>query len=141
MKKMVALSLLGLFFAFVAAQFVQLQPKSPFAKHGVVNSEQRHVGAWLPGKPSSPIRIHLFSPRGIAHYGTENTEIQARVQFTRPMDRPVRFRWTLPPGAQIIQGQLTGEIPPMRPGELFKPSLTLTGIGIKELPRNVSLEV
>lgn len=141
MKRLIFISILGLLVAFIGTLITGAAPMSPFAKHSVVNPEQKQVDAWLSGKPRSPIRVHLRSPRGMAHDSKETTQIQALVQVTRPMENSVLFTWHLPDGAQVVQGDLTGNIPNLRPGEIYRIAITVTGIGIKELPRNVSLTV
>lgn len=140
-KKIALTSILGLMIAMVVSFAMQTKQKSPFAKHSVISSEQQHMGPWLPGKPNAPIRIHLYSPRGMAHYGTETTTIQALVQLTRGMNRPVSYHWVLPDGVQVVDGNLLGSVPADQVGRIFKTSITVTGLGIKELPRNVNLEV
>lgn len=140
-RRFVFFSLLGLAIAFLGVNATKIEPRSPFAKRSVVNPEQKHIGPWLPGKPNSPLRIYLFSPRGLAHETRETTEIAAKIQLTREMLNEVKFRWQLPDGVQVVKGQTEGILPSLRPREIHRVSITVTGIGVRDLPKNVSLTV
>lgn len=140
-KHIVLASFFGLAVAFVAVTFSRVEPQSPFAKNSVFKPEQKRSAAWLPGKPNSPIRIHLYSPRGLALRGHEATQVQALVQLTQSIDQPLDFEWQLPEGVEVVQGDMRGTLNDLRRGQIYRVAVVVTGLGVKELPRNISLTV
>ncbi|PWU19430.1 MAG: hypothetical protein C5B49_05810 [Bdellovibrio sp.] len=95
----------------------------------------------LPGKPSAPIRTYLHSPSGLASTGDEPTEIEALVEITNPALKDLRFRWQLPHHAELVQGVTEDVILALKPGTVWRTSITVKGLGAQEEVQSVLFTV
>lgn len=140
-KGILALVSAGVLLGSCLSILENVQRKSPFAKHSVVPPQKVHQGRWLPGKPNSPLRVHLESPEGLAFFPEEVTRIEAKIQFTVHLEAPLKFQWDLPEDVELVEGESSGVIPPLPPGEIVQISISVRGIGYKAEPRNIQLNL
>lgn len=140
-RSMLIISVIGAIIGSLLSSIESIQDKSPFAKHSVINVKNKGRGGWIPGKPNAPIRLHLSSPEGMAYTGDEITEIEAMVQLIMPLPNEARYRWRLPEGVELMDGDLEGLLPDLRAGEIHQVRIRVKGLGYKEVPKNISFEV
>ena len=94
--------------------------------------------ALLMGKHLSVVQVSVRAPDGIpAHEGQEVTLV-GWVRLNQPVNQDLRFRWDLPEGVHVVEGQLEDSWANVRAGQTAETRLTVVGFS-QETLRMVAL--
>ena len=96
-----------------------------------------HLG--ITSKPNQSIRVSIEVVDGFPSSNDEVAILRAKISASNQITGAVDFQWTLPPGAELVSGELMESISNMGSDEIVR-EISVRGFSSEGLPRNVTLE-
>lgn len=125
-------------FAFGATAFL-MKPhlKSPSPPR---NPSSQLASKWA-GKHSSPFQIQISAPNGVPTNEKADLELIATVNVQQAFNEDIEFNWILPPGVDLVDGDLQDSISGLQAGQSFERRLVVQGFTKGDASQIVVLQV
>lgn len=93
------------------------------------------------GKMNQSIDVRLEALGGIPDNDEQELRLIAHVTLHRPIDQELSYQWVLPPGAELVSGELEDVWPGIQPGQTVSTEISLLGVSKEGLVKSVTLHV
>ena len=96
-----------------------------------------HLG--IAGKPNQSIRIQLEVVDGFPSSNEEAATLRATISASNQIDESIDLQWILPPGTELISGQLKETVNNLGTDSITR-EILVRGFSSEGMPRNITLE-
>lgn len=93
------------------------------------------------GKPNQLIEVRIDPVNGFPSSDDQEATLKATITLNRAVDSDISFQWVLPPGIELVSGELTDVIPGLKVGQSVSREISVLGFSSEGNPRNISIEV
>jgi len=140
-KKIIVISIAGLFFGFAFAFFWQKHqsPRNPASD--LPAPKLKIWGNHQFGKMGKPIEIQIKKLNGSAEKSEQEVILEAEVFVRSHFDSEVEYQWVLPEGVELVSGYLNDSWPGIQSGQLAKTSISVIGFSKEDSPKTIILQV
>ena len=93
------------------------------------------------GKMNQSIDVRLEAIGGIPDNDDQELRLIAHVTLHRPIDQELSYQWVLPPGAELVSGELDDVWPGIQPGQTVSTEISVLGVSKEGLVKSITLHV
>jgi hypothetical protein len=120
-----ALMVLGLIIGISSAMFYKIHNTVPL--RSVASIESYHPSRLSLGKQAAPMNIEIIGPESFPEDSSEIVELVGFITQNIQGDRWIEYKWTLPPGVELIQGPIEDALQNARLGQPQRVSILIKG--------------
>lgn len=92
-------------------------------------------------KPSAPLNVDVIAPNGFSESESGSILLEGTIELSTGVSEPVFFTWHLPEGVQLVDGPLTGMVPPLTRGQHYTTLVEVRGFTSTDKPQRIMLDV
>lgn len=101
----------------------------------------RNPASQWAGKHSSPFQIQISAPKGVPANENADLELIAKVSVQQTFNEDIEFNWILPPGVDLVDGDLQDSLSGLQAGQSFERRLVVHGFTKGDASQIIVLQV
>lgn len=142
LKKIAFVSAIGLTIGILGSIFYQNIPNRRLAsEHPAPKIKIKPWAESLSGKTHQAIQVQIAAVGGVPDHDNQDLRLKATVTLNRALDQELKWQWSLPPGADVVSGELEDAWPNLQPGQTASTEITITGVSKESVAKTVTLHV
>jgi hypothetical protein len=134
MKKLISLILLGLFSGFALSYLADFGSNTKMA----IRNPAAEI--WQ-GKHQRAFEVQIHSKQGLSPEDDQDLVLLGKITPMGALGTEVFYKWILPEGASVVDGELEDSLVGLKPGQLLEKEITLHSMSLDGENKIVVLQV